>query len=282
MEMKMKLGFCTAFSEDAVKFAAEAGFRCLELFAQGPLDPGTITKTGIRKTREVLDKYGIVPASIFYHGDYAAPRATARKQAATNLKKTMDVAQGLGTNIITTIARVPEDASLKDKLSSYKKSFGTFAKWFEDRGMKLAIENWPANHGNIAWTVANWEAMFGEVPSKAIGLEYDPSHLLWQRMDYKAALRDFADRVYMFHAKDTQIFYNVLARHGIDGGQRWWQFRVPGYGEVDWKGIFQILSDVGYAGNMVIEHEDPVFDGPRRKEGFLLGLKRLQQYIVQG
>jgi len=277
----MKLGFCTPFSEEMVGFAAEAGFKCIEIFPGGPINPQTITQTKIKKAREVLDAHGIVPSSVFYIGDYAAADAAARRQATKNLKSMMDIAEGLGTKIVTTIARVPADATLKDKLKSYKKSFSTFARMFEDRGMKLAIENWPAGGGNMACNVANWEAMFNEVPSPAIGLEYDPSHLVWQRMDYLAALREFADRVYIFHAKDTQILRRVLARHGINGSERWWRFRVPGYGEIDWKAIFQALSDVGYAGDMVIEHEDPVFDGPRRKEGFRLGLKCLEQYVVQ-
>lgn len=277
----MKLGFCTPFSEEIVKSAAEMGFKCLELFASGPLDAGAITSTKIKNAREVLDRYGIVPSSVFYHGDYAADGARSRNKALKNLKKAMDIAEGLGTKIVTTIAKVPADASLTDQLKSYKQSFGTFAKLFEARGMKLAIENWPAGGGNMARTVANWEAMFNAVPSKAIGLEYDPSHLMWQGMDYLAALREFADRVYMFHAKDTQILEQVVARHGIEGGESWWRFRVPGYGSVDWKTIFQIISDIGYKGNMVIEHEDPVFSGPRFKEGLKLGLKCLEQYIVQ-
>ena len=277
----MKLGFCTPFSEEIIKFAAEAGFRCVELFARGSLDPGSITETQIKKAREVLDANGIVPSSVFYQGDYAATDAGKQKQAFDGLRKTMDVAESLGTKIVTTIAKVPGDASEAEQLSSYKSSFGTFAKWFEDRGMQLAIENWPAGGANLARTVAGWEAMFNEVTSPAIGLEYDPSHLMWQQMDYLAALRDFADRVYIFHAKDTQILRGVLSRHGTDGGERWWRFRVPGYGELDWKTMFQILSDVGYAGDMVIEHEDPVFDGPRRLEGFRLGLKCLEQYVVQ-
>jgi len=277
----MKLGFCTPFTEEMIAFAAEAGFRCVEIFASGELDAATITKSKIQRAREVLDTHGIVPSSIFYHGDYAAPRAPERRKAVSGLKKAMDIAEGLGTKIVTTIARVPVGVSVTEQLKSYKQNFSEFAKMFRDRGMKLAIENWPAGGGNMARTVANWEAMFNEVPSKAIGLEYDPSHLLWQGMDYEAALRDFGDRVYVVHAKDTQFFYDVLATHGIEGGLRWWRFRIPGYGEVDWKSIFQILSDIGYAGDMVIEHEDEVFDGPRRKEGFILGLKCLGQYVVQ-
>jgi len=277
----MKLGFCTQFTEEMVAFAAASGFKCVEIFAGGELDVATITKAKIQKAREILDSHGIVPSSFFYQADYAASRAPERRKAASGLKKAMDIAEGLGTKIVTSIARVPAGVPVGEQLKSYKQNFGEFAKWFSDRGMKLAIENWPAGGGNMARTVANWEAMFNEVPSKAIGLEYDPSHLLWQGMDYEAALRDFADRVYMCHAKDTQFFNDVLAVHGIDGGQCWWRFRVPGYGEVDWKSIFQILSDVGYKGDMVIEHEDPVFDGPRRKEGFLLGLKCLEQYVIQ-
>lgn len=278
----MKLGFCTGFDEASIKFAAEAGFTCLEIFAGGDLlDPNTITKDKIKKATDILDRHGIVASTVFHYEDYAAPDPAAQKKAAANLKKTMDIAEGFGTKIVTCNAWVPEPAPLADKFKFYRKSFGTFAKWFEDRGMKLAIENCPHGWHNISWSVANWEVMFNEVPSPAIGLEYDPSHLVWQQIDYVAALRKFGDRVYAFHAKDTQVLRHVLATYGMDGGQQWWRFRVPGYGDVCWKTIFQILTDINYKGDMVIEHEDPVFHGDRREEGLKLGLMCLERFVIQ-
>ena len=278
----MKLGFCTGLSEESIKFAADAGFMCLEIFAGGDLiDPNTTTKDKIKKARALLDQHGIAASTVFHYEDYAAPDEAASKKAWNNLKKTMDIAEGLGTSIVTCNAWVPGSASLADKFKFYKKSFSTFAKWFEDRGMKLAIENCPHDFHNISWNVANWEVMFNEVPSEAIGLEYDPSHLVWQQIDYLAALRKFASRIYAFHAKDTQVLRDVVSVYGMNGGKSWWRFRVPGYGDVCWKSIFQILSDIDYKGDMVIEHEDPVFDGPRRQEGLKLGLKCLETFVVQ-
>lgn len=100
-------------------------------------------------------------------------------------------------------------------------------------------------------------------------------------MDYLAAIREFGDRIYAFHAKDTQILRDKLNRTGIYGdqwlNQGWWRFRMPGYGDADWKGIFVALSDVKYDGDIIIEHEDPTYPG---EEGLRRGAKFLRQFIL--
>ena len=123
--------------------------------------------------------------------------------------------------------------------------------------------------------------MFELVPSKAVGLEFDPSHFIFQFMDYTAAIREFGERIYAFHAKDTQILCDKLNAVGLYGdqwqGTGWWRFRMPGYGDADWKAIFVALSDVKYDGDIIIEHEDPTYEG---EEGLRRGAKFLRQFIL--
>ena len=276
----MRLGFCTSYSMEWIEFARSAGFECLEIFVGGNLDPAKVKDADIKKARQVFSENSVAVSTVFHYENYAAKEAPARRRAAKNLYRTMDIAKGLGTNIVTLNAWVPVDVPLEEKLAFYKTTYTEFAKRATDKGVRLAIENCPHGFANISWNVSNWEKMFEAVPSKAIGLEYDPSHLLWQGIDYLRALRDFSDRVYAFHAKDTQILKHVLERDGMHGEAPWWRFRVPGYGDVDWQQLFVILSDIGYDGDMVIEHEDPVFDGDRRKEGLRLGLMHLSKFVV--
>ena len=145
--------------------------------------------------------------------------------------------------------------------------------------MKLAIENCPHGGKNIGYSPYAWARMFEAVPSKAIGLEFDPSHLVFQFIDVERALYDFADRVYAFHAKDTQIYPHVLERTGVLG-RGWWKFRIPGYGDVNWTQMFRGLTEIGFDGNVIIEHEDPIFRDDRREEGLRLGLKFLKSFVV--
>jgi sugar phosphate isomerase/epimerase len=118
------------------------------------------------------------------------------------------------------------------------------------------------------------------VPSTAVGLEYDPSHLYWQGIDYLAAIHRFADRLVFAHAKDTEVMQDRLGQAGIYGSG-WWRYRLPGLGELDWEAIAGALAEVGYRNGIVIEHEDPVFSGERFEEGLAIGLKYLRQVLKQ-
>ena len=99
---------------------------------------------------------------------------------------------------------------------------------------------------NIATGPVGWEALFKAFNnSPHVGLQFDPSHLVWQFMDPVAAAREFADKIYDVHLKDTEILWHVVRRGGIQpvNNARWWRFRVPGYGSVDWKGFFSVLAE---------------------------------------
>jgi len=125
--------------------------------------------------------------------------------------------------------------------------------------------------------------MFDAVPSQAIGLEFDPSHLYWQRIDIVGALRKFSSRIYAFHAKDAEIT-SSQAECGIFGkqlpGLRDWRYRLPGWGGIDWREVFKALYDAEYDGPILIENEDPLFMGERRSMGLLKARDYLKPFMV--
>jgi sugar phosphate isomerase/epimerase len=115
---------------------------------------------------------------------------------------------------------------------------------------------------NIGTGPVGWEALFKSFKdSPHVGLQFDPSHLVWQFMDPVQAARDFADKIYDVHLKDCEILWHVLRRTGINpvNNARWWRWRVPGQGAVDWKGFFAVLAENGYTGAMNIENEDEFY-----------------------
>lgn len=175
---------------------------------------------------------------------------------------------------------------LADNVALYKEVYAPIAELAAEKKVRIGFENWPAQlfgeGGNLSATPQSWELMFNALPSDFIGLEFDPSHLMWQWIDPYQAAKDFAKHLFMVHLKDTEIFYDKLKRVGNHGGG-WWTYRLPGFGELDWHKFFTVLYNAGYKGNMVIEHEDPVFSRDRWAEGLYLSgnfLKKVRLHEI--
>lgn len=283
----MRIGFLTDYSEEIVRWASEVGFGSLELGA-GPgsaLDAEKLTSRDIDEVRRICDKHNIQISALGFYPNHLDPDEERRKKISQYFLKLLDVAAEMDVRVVCTFAgRVP-DLSIEENIPIFKEVFLPYLEKAEKRNVKIALENCPMMGGhpfrgvNIAFTPEAWEMIFSAVDSSYLGLEYDPSHLLWLQADYIQAIRDFGDRIFHVHAKDTEIFYSKLGKATIYGSG-WWRYRIPGWGEVDWQAVVSALLDVGYEGNLDIEHEDPVFHGPRFKEGLLLGLKHLSQFVI--
>ena len=285
----MKIGFLTDYSEDIVRWAAVTGFRSLELSAgpDSPLDPLKLTRAADRQAvRDLCARHGVEISALCYYTNHLHPDPARRKASNARFLALIEMAAEMGVSVVCTFAGARPDKSIPETIPEWKKVWSRYVTRAEKHGVKLAIENcpmfcgWPfrTNH-NIAYRPEAWDLMFEALPSEALGLEYDPSHLFWLHIDYIDAIRTYGPRIYHVHAKDTEIHYDRFAREGIYGGD-WWRYRVPGWGEIDWKEVIAALLDAGYAGNLDIEHEDPVFHGERHKEGLRLGLKHLQQFVA--
>jgi sugar phosphate isomerase/epimerase len=155
--------------------------------------------------------------------------------------------------------------------------------------VRILWEPW-AGGPNIATGPAGYEALFkafGDSPY--VGLQYDPSHLVWQMMDPIQCARDFAGKIFDVHLKDTEILWPVLRKTGIHplNDARWWRFRLPGFGSIHWAEFFSVLMDAGYQGAMNIEHEDNLYGWPytgddfseEYKTGFRVAHRYLRQFV---
>ena len=104
--------------------------------------------------------------------------------------------------------------------------------------------------------------MFEDIPSSNFGLNYDPSHMIWQHMDYLAPIRNFADRLSHVHAKDVRIDRENLDDVGIMAFPAAYHTpKLPGLGDVDWGKFFSTLTDTGYEGPVCVEVEDRAYEG---------------------
>jgi len=269
----MKLGLLTALTEQECKLAARIGYDCLE--ARCDWSTEQLARQAARRkladqAKALLDASGlsISALAVYQAGPLEAKAAVARFGAYVKM------CGELGVGVITAMSGGDPAKGLDENLKAFQAVFSRVAPRAEDAGVRIAFENWPGLTGwfppfgstNVGFTPHVWERMFNLVDSEALGLEFDPSHLVWQGIDWAAALKRFASRIYHVHAKDTEVLEDRLAAEGFFSAG-WWRYRLPGYGSVDWHEFTSLLKEHGYDGAICVEHEDPVFSGKRREEG---------------
>ncbi|MFP4028728.1 MAG: sugar phosphate isomerase/epimerase family protein [Candidatus Brocadiia bacterium] len=271
----MRLGYLTQLTEEEARRAATIGYDCLE--AHGPWEMDEIRlkndrKREIARVQAFLEETGIsISAIAIFRPGYEDPKPRVKRYRAY-----IKLCAEMGIDTITTLSGGVENGTLEENLDYFEDVFSRAVSTAEDKGVRIAFENWPGLRGtfppiqtvNFAFSPGAWEQMFDRVKSKMIGLEFDPSHLVWQGMDWAKVLRRFANRVYHVHAKDTEIMQDKLKTDGFFSAG-WWRYRLPGYGRVDWHKLTSILKEIGYDGGICVEHEDPVFTGDRWEEGLV-------------
>jgi sugar phosphate isomerase/epimerase len=149
--------------------------------------------------------------------------------------------------------------------------------------MLFTGDEWPGGK-NLAINPTVWRRMFAEIPSEHFGLNFDPSHLVWQQMDYLKPLRDFADRIFHVHAKDVRVDQHRLDDVGILAAPLEYHTpKLPGLGQVDWGQFFSILGDTGYCGPVCVEVEDRAYEESlaSRKAALRQSAVFLRQFVPQ-
>jgi sugar phosphate isomerase/epimerase len=252
----LKLGlFTAAFGdrpiEDVARWAAEAGFEALEVHRPpgAPLDFAVDLEV----------------SALAYYPNPLDPDEAGRELVHAHLRHLIDAAARLEIGLVCTFAGADPRKTLDENLTLFRHVWPPLIGYAEERGVRIAIENcpmvydrslWPGGI-NLAYCPAAWDAMFEAIPSPALGLNLDPSHLVWLQIDYERAVRDYGDRIFHVHAKDTEIVRDELYRRSIlTPGWGWEHGRIPGRGEIDWGRFVGALRDVGYAGAVSVEHED--------------------------
>lgn len=282
----MKLGLLTApfrerTLEQVAAFASRAGFDALEVHCPPGAEPDI----------ESLRRLGLGISALAFYPNNLDPDPVAREVAHEHLRRVIDASGALGVGLVCTFAGADPSRSLLENLEEFRRVWPALVGYAEERGVRVAIENCPMVHGsaslpsgtNLAYCPAAWDAMFDAVPSPALGLELDPSHLRWLQVDEVRAVRDYGDRILHVHAKDTEIVRDALYRRSIlSRGAGWQRARMPGRGEIDWARFVGALHEVGYDGAISVEHEDDEFEGSDElvEQGFELARDTLRPLLA--
>lgn len=278
----MRIGFLVGGQigslKETVKWASENCFEALEVGSHpgSPLiDPDKILKRGTREVEAALSKGDVIISCLTWCPNNMDPNLEVRRRNNEHVKKMIEAAAELDVPVISTwIGKVP--GTVEDNMRVYSEVWPPIVEHAEKHGVKIAIENCMAN---IAYSPCIWEKMFDIVPSENIGLNFDPSHLLFQFIDYLDAVRKFGERIHHVHCKDTEILNWKLSWVGYTG-EGWWRFRIPGLGDIDWKRFINLLQDQKYDYVLSIEHEDPLYHGKEGfKSGLIVGRRHLAQFL---
>ena len=276
----MRIGFITRHDRtEDMDFAKANGFFGLELMCWN----SDAMLESADRVKGNMDSRGIEIITMGFWGNNLEP--TEREAWLRRQSGVIDLAARWGVRKVATFAGRDPTTDLDGNLKTFRLFWGPLVKRAEDVGVQICFENCPMfdprslRSINIATSPVIWERLFNELDSPALGLQFDPSHLCWLQIDYLAALRQFAPKIGLVHAKDTEILPDQLARVGILG-RGWWRYRLPGLGQVDWKSFISALNEIGYKGDLAIEHEDPLYEGEKAHEGLLLARSNLQRAIA--
>jgi sugar phosphate isomerase/epimerase len=303
----VKLGLLTApFPEtelmDVADWAASAGFEVLEIAcwprASGAtrkyagtshIDVVDLSAQQAQEIRAEIEAKGLAISGLGYFPNPLHPDPATRAAAIDHLKAVIVATGRMGLPVTNTFCGGDASKHVDANWEEALRVWPDLVRFANDQGVRVTFENcpmifsydeWPAGH-NIAYSPSIWRRILSEW-GDTIGLNYDPSHLVWLMIDQGRFIREFGPHILHMQAKDVQIDRDGLYEHGtLSSGIGWQVPRIPGLGDAPWPEIFSNLYRVGYDGPIIIEHEDRVFEGTdeKVKRGFLVARDQLRPFI---
>ncbi len=306
----MKLGFVSAILDMAdyqemINTAAELGFACVEAacWPQGKAERRYAGVSHIDAERVLEDdtyaKYivdyaagkNVEISSLAYYPNTMDADLEKRAAVVEHLKNVIRASAKLGVGMVTTFIGRDQTKTVEENLELVKEVWPEIIALAEAEDVKIAIENCPMLFGPDQWpggqnlmtTPAIWKKVFEILPSDHLGINYDPSHFVWQMIDYIKPIYEFKDKIFHVHYKDIKIYPDKLNQVGIMAYPLdFMSPKLPGYGDVDWGKYVSALTDIGYDGYTCIEIEDKYFEGTKEKvlDSLRLSKRYMEQFVI--
>jgi sugar phosphate isomerase/epimerase len=304
----LDLGFVSAILadssfEDVISFAAQNRFKCVEIMCWPKgiaerryagvthIDVHDLSETKVKNIHETLKKHNIYISGLGYYPNPLIDDAAQSTVFIEHIKKVIQAAATLGIPVVNTFIGRDHTKSVEDNFILFKNRWADIIKTAEAHNIKIGIENcpmyftkdeWPGGK-NLATHPAIWKRMFEIFPTPLFGLNYDPSHMVWQHMNEVRPLYEFKDRLHHIHLKDAKVYPEKLDRVGIMAHPlEYHSPKLPGLGDVNWRGFFTALTDVRYRGPVCIEVEDKAYEGSVEDvyNAILTSRNYLSQFLV--
>ena len=306
----MKLGFVSAILdtwtyEEMMDFASDHGFECVEVacWPQGKAERRYAGVSHIDAERVLEDdtyaahitdyskEKGVQISSLAYYPNTMDGNLEKREAAVSHLKNLIKASHKLGIGMVTTFIGRDQTKNIEENLELVKEVWPSIIKTAEENDVKIAIENCPMLFGPDQWpggqnlmtTPKIWRQVFEILNSDHLGINYDPSHFVWQMIDYIKPIYEFKDKIFHVHYKDIKVYPDRLNDCGIMAYPLdFMSPKLPGLGDVDWGKYVSALTDIGYDGCTCIEVEDKAFEGTKEKveDSLVLSQRYLRNFVI--
>ena len=301
----MKLGLLTSImpTSSLEEFAAQQGFSCIEAacWPKGRakrryagvthIDVEHLDDGQAARIKDLCRARNVEISSLAYYPNVLDEDENSRRAAESHLKKVIDASRKLEIGMVTTFIGRNHNKTIEENLEIMKKIWTPLLRYAEEREIRIAIENCPMLNGKEQWPVgqnlfgapAIWRVVFAILPSCCLGFNYDPSHFLWQMMDYIQPIYEFKDKIFHVHIKDIKIHRDRLDDVGTMAYPlSYMQPKIPGLGDIDWGRFISALMDTGYDGAACIEIEDRAFEGSAEdiRRSIILSKRYMEQFII--
>jgi sugar phosphate isomerase/epimerase len=304
----MKLGIVSAIFdqsnfEEMIDIVAENGLECVEV-ACWPVEKATRRYAGVshidianlnkQTAKKILDYASskkVEISALAYYPNPLDEDLQKRQTAVQHLYRLIDAADLMGINLITTFIGRMQSKSLSENFTEMERVWKPILKYAEEKNVKVAIENcpmlftedeWPGGQ-NLMTTPEIWREVFKRLDSPMLGLNYDPSHFVWQQIDYIAPLYEFKEKIFHVHYKDIKLYPEKLKDVGVMATPlNYMQPKLPGLGDVNWAKYVSALTDIGFDGYSCIEIEDKAFEKSYEdvKKSVMLSTKYLRNFVL--
>ncbi|AIF53000.1 sugar phosphate isomerase/epimerase [Pelosinus sp. UFO1] len=304
----MKLGLVSAILsdlnfEEVIAFAAQKGFSCIELACWPPgqaerryagVTHVDVAAVDDKRAEYILDyckSQGIEISALGYYPNPLDPDLEKRAFYIQHIKAGIKAAGKLQIKNYSTFIGRDQFKNVEENLKLFKAVWTPLIEYAEQQNVNVIIENcpmyftndeWPGGK-NLATTPVIWRKLFEIIPSKNFGLNYDPSHFLWQNMDYIKPIYEFKDRIYHVHIKDMKVYKDKLNEVGsMARPLEYISPKIPGLGQINWSEFISALTDIGYQGAACIEVEDKAFEETfaLKEQAIILSKRHISPFIV--
>ena len=304
----MKLGLVTAILdgwnfEEMIDTVSEMGFQCVEVacWPQGKaerryagvshIDVANLTDEKAAYILDYCRQKNVEISSLAFYPNTMDGDLEKRAHNIEHLKKVIAASAKLGVNMVTTFIGRDQTKSVEDNIELFREIWPDIIAYAAERKVKIGIENCPMLFGRDQWpggqnlmtTPAIWRKLFAIIDSPYFGINYDPSHFIWQQIDYVKPLYEFKDKIFHVHFKDIKLYPDKLNDYGIMAYPLdYMSPKLPGYGDVNWGKYVSALTDIGFDGYACIEVEDKAFESSREKilDSIKISKRYMDQFVI--